>query len=1034
MSPPSLHPEGLDSQDSVDLPSTSILQPSTFFDEEEQNAVPESAGLDSMDATMDRNQVDGNSDDESKDEQRGRTRTPRTVVSSSASTITNIPHTRSYTPDSTSAPTQSLEALHLNPNLESNLTLAHITSLPQSTILDYISAYRLARQRSFEEYVHPLLAPAQTVVPEPRNHILSNAKEDSGSRLSSISATGSMPELVPGPERRHYHYQDSVGQSTSPRWRYPLPEPLSPSPTTWVPGSGLPLPSPYGSRVSGNGQHITLTGGQDNMVRERVEQETSLRALRISPLSIAEPENRASTGIDSESDLQAQIQVQSARLREASPDSRAGIRDILTRLVTRSLANQAQEQVRGVNIDDRVEAASSSTSQAADPELRDSTLPVLTYDQDGTTLFPHLWTFPDSLNNSDSSVQEGIDADTAARRARSGLPALPVETPVLESRSSPNLEPANTYYTANPLAPDRSGINRSLFRIGVLVRNARQRYLYELQERREIASTSPEVPAVIETQNAHPSVQELLVDLEAQIGGIRDQISGTTLMRPEAPSGDGRNSEVEDSGVGINFDTDLTRPLSRQSSIENYEDAEPSMAEQLAAYQLARNHPNPESTIMNRNISRNISPHDDSEIPDYSGILAGYQNDLANVTTRIQIARRRAELRPGEARFRAYLSTENRDISPYERENSNTLTRAPHLRPSTSYENLRLERQLAALSPVAARDTIPARRRTLSSRAQRERGAANARRIEMLQKPAISVFEHLVKWQLYLEHAATRIDSRITNSIEDVSGIPRSDEEILAACSASTSYGFREILRLVREDGLDAREAWHYVLLWKDYLSESPIDEYHEALGLCPMDVFMNVVIQGLNRGFGDWKMSEQCKRECIKYLVTRTSYYPFPSAETIDAASAFGDVTSQALRECFDSEINLRDEEWDMLAALKNERYSTARILHLARNIARGIAKLDTIDLKPPYDESNNAQRKDIFHRLKLEEIVLAGQCGILSTREHEAFSMEGSSVERVLVEYMLKWELVPEERDQMFQAFDGGASLESLMSSRQR
>ncbi|KAF7948247.1 uncharacterized protein EAE97_003658 [Botrytis byssoidea] len=321
----------------------------------------------------------------------------------------------------------------------------------------------------------------------------------------------------------------------------------------------------------------------------------------------------------------------------------------------------------------------------------------------------------------------------------------------------------------------------------------------------------------------------------------------------------------------------------------------------------------------------------------------------------------------------------------------------------------------------------------------------------MLQKPAISVFEHLVKWQLYLEHAATRIGSRIpedwgsrvgrytlippytsAHSIEDVSGIPRSDEVILADYSANTSYGFREILRLVREDGLDAREAWHYVLLWKDYLSESPIDEYHEALGLCPMDFFMHVVIQGFNRGFVDWKMSEKCKRECTKYLGTRTSYYPFPSAETIDAASAFGDVTSQTLREYFGSEISLLDEEWDMLAALKNERYSTARILHLARNVARGIAKLDTIDLKPPYDELNNAQHKDVFHRLKLEEIVLAGQCGLLSTREHEALSTDGSSVERVLVEYMLKWELVPEERDRMFQAFDGGASLESLMSSR--
>ncbi|TGO59839.1 hypothetical protein BOTNAR_0155g00110 [Botryotinia narcissicola] len=1044
MPSPSRHPEGLDSQDSVDLPSTLILQPSTSFDEEEQDAVPESAGLASMDATMDRNPVDGSSDHESDVEQRGRTRTPRTVVSSSASTITNILQTGSYTLDSTSAPTQSLEALHLNPDLEPNLTLAHITSLPQRTIIDYISAYRSARQRSFEEYVHPSLDPSGTVAPGPWNHTLNNADEDSDSSSSSIAATSSMPELVPGPERRRYHYQDSEGQSTSPRWRYT--------------GSGSPSPSPYGSRVRGDDQHITLTGGRNNMAREWVEQETSLRSLRVSPLSTTELENEASTGVDSESDLQAQIQIQiqSARLREASPDSRAGIRDILTRLVIQSLANQVQEPVRDVDTGASIAPANASTSQTVGPELRDpspgnatSRPPVIEFNPDGTISFPQRRIPLNPLNNTDSSVQEGINADTASRRARSGLPALPLETPVLESHSPPNLEPANAYYTANPPILNRSEINRSLFRIGVLVRNARQRYLHELQERREMVSASP---GVIESQNARPSVQVLLVDLEAQIAGIRDQISGTTLTRPGAPLGDGRNTEVEDSVVGVDFDMHSRIPQSQQSNIEDYEDAEPSMAEQLAAYQLSRNHPNPESTIVNHNISRSISPRDDSELPDLSGILAGYQNDLANVTPRIQIARRRAELRPGEARFRAYLSTENRDISPYELENPNTLTRAPHLRPSTSYENLRLERQLAALSPVAARDSIPAYRRNVLSRAQRERDAANDQRIEMLQKPAISVFEHLVKWQLYLEHAATRIGSRIpedwgsrvgrytliptsssTNFIEDVSGIPRSDEVILAAYSANTSYGFRKILRLVREDGLNAREAWHYVLLWKDYLSELPIDEYHEALGLCPMDVFIHVVIQGLNRGFGDWKMSEQCKRECIKYLVTRTSYYPFPSAETIDAARSFGDVTSQTLREYFGSEISLLDEEWDMLAALKNERYYTARILYLARNVARGIAKLDTIDLKPPYDESNNAQRKDIFHRLKLEEIILAGQCGILSTREHEALSTDGSSVERVLVEYMLKWELVPEERDRMFQAFDGGASLESLMSSRQ-
>ncbi|TGO30545.1 hypothetical protein BPAE_0005g00200 [Botrytis paeoniae] len=917
MTSPNSVPQGLNSQDSIDPPSTTILQPSTLFDAEEQYTVLESAGLASVDATMDRNQLDGNSDDE--------------------------------------------------------------------------------------------------IAPESQSHTLNGADEDSDSSSSSTSTSWSMPALAPGPERRHY--QDSAGRSTSPHWRHPLVAPLSPSPTTWRPGSGMPLPSPYGSRVSGDDWHITLTGGQDDMARNTRERETSSQARIIGPSSTAELENEALTGRDSDIDLQAQIQIQSDRLRQASPDSRGRIRDVLIRLVTQRLANQAQEPASDADRSDPIEAANPSTSQAADPELRDpnsgnatSILPVLTFNQDGTISFPQRRILLNPVNNSASSVQERVNAVNAARRARSGPPSLPLETPALESRSSPNLEPDDTYYAADPPAPNRSGINRSLFRIEISVRNIRQRHLSELQERREIASTSPEVSS-------------------SQIGGMRNRILGTDLTRPETPSNGGVNAELEDAGVGIDLNMGLTRPLSRQSGIESDEDAEPSMAEQLATYQISRNHRNPELSNTNHNMPRKISLHDNSELPDLSEILDGYQDDLSNITTRIQLARYRAELQLGEARFRAGLLTESRDISAYELENPNTLTRALRLRPSTSYEDLRLERQLAALSTASARDAIPARRHNLLPRAQRELDAANAYRIEMLQKSAITVFDHLGKWQLYLENAATRIDSHVpeewcsrlgrytltpastsAHSIEDVSGTIRSDEEILTAYSANTSYGFWEILRL------------------------SPIDEYHEALGLCPMDVFMHVVIQGLNRGFGDWKMSAKCKRECIKYLVTRTSYYLFPSAETIDAASAFGDVTSQTLREYFGADINFLDEEWGMLAALKNKRYSTARILHLAKNIARGMARLDTIDLKPPYDESNNAQRKDIFHRLKLEEIALAGQCGILSTREHQALSTDESSVERVLVEYMLKWELVPEERDRMFQAFDGGASLESLMGSEQR
>ncbi|TGO85434.1 hypothetical protein BPOR_0396g00060 [Botrytis porri] len=950
---------------------------------------------------MDRNQADGDlneqGENEGEYEQRGRSQTPRARTLSPVSVATDIPSNGTFTPDSTSVPTPPLEALNLNPNLEPNLTLAHITSLPQTTILDYISAYRLARQRSLEKYVHPLLDPSQTVAPEFPNHILNDADDNSDLNSSSTSTPWSMPALVTGPEQsrlQRSHSQNFPGQSISPHWRH-HPAALSPSPTTWRPGSGLPFPPPYETRVNGDDRPITLTEGQDNVARNRRDREISPRAHRIDPSSIVELENEEPIDVDSESVLQVRIQVQSQRLRQASPVSRDRIRGVLTRLVIRRLEDQAREEGRNFNTENHIEAGNVWTSQTADSRPRDlssantvSRPPVLTFNQDGTISLPQDRVLLNPLNNTDSSVHERIDADTGARR-----------------------------------------------------------------ERRELASASPEVTSVVEAQDIYPSVEGLLIDLESQVRGMRNQILGTDLTRPEILSGGGVNFGMEQSGVEIDLDTILTRPPSQPSYVEDVEDAEPSMAEQLAAYQISRNHPNPESSNTNRNTPRAISPHDNSELPDLSQILTGYQDDLSRITTRIQLARRRAELQLAERRIRAALPIESRDISPYNLENPHTLTRAPRLRPSTSFEDLRLERQLAALSPASARNTIPAHRRTLFSRAQRESNTATVRRAEMLQRPAITAFDHLGKWQLYLENAATRIDSHVpeewcsrigkytlipssssTNSIEDVSGMSRSDEEILAAYSANTSYGFREIMRMVKEDGLGAREAWHYVLLWRDYLSESPIDEYHEMLGCCPMDVFMHVVIQGLNRGFGDWKMSEKCKRECNRYLLTRTSYYPFPSAETIDVARTFGDVTPESLREYFDSDISFLDEEWDMLATLKNEGYATARILHLAKNIARGIAKLETIDLKPPYDESNNAQRKDMFHRLKLEEIALAGQCGMLSAREHQALSADESSAEHVLVEYMLKWELVPDERDRMFQAFDGGAPLESLMSSRRR
>ncbi|KAJ8065790.1 hypothetical protein OCU04_006453 [Sclerotinia nivalis] len=146
----------------------------------------------------------------------------------------------------------------------------------------------------------------------------------------------------------------------------------------------------------------------------------------------------------------------------------------------------------------------------------------------------------------------------------------------------------------------------------------------------------------------------------------------------------------------------------------------------------------------------------------------------------------------------------------------------------------------------------------------------------------------------------------------------------------------------------------------------------------------------------------------------------------------SFGVVTVQSLRDYFGSRLVLLDEEWNSLAALKNKNYSTARILYLAINFDLACAKLDTIAVKPPFDESENAKREEIFERLIVEELLLAGPRGALIARENQALSADEMSAEYRLVEYMLERSLVPEERNLIFEAFDRGVSLERISEVR--
>ncbi|KAA8568305.1 hypothetical protein EYC84_007341 [Monilinia fructicola] len=320
---------------------------------------------------------------------------------------------------------------------------------------------------------------------------------------------------------------------------------------------------------------------------------------------------------------------------------------------------------------------------------------------------------------------------------------------------------------------------------------------------------------------------------------------------------------------------------------------------------------------------------------------------------------------------------------------------------------------------------------------------------DVIMSPPSNVEGLLTKWHFHVEEAATRLDGAqeedfsqrlgiytlvpdSEDELEDVSRTVRSNDETFVAYSQALSPGVQKILRMLREDGLPADEAWLYVLLLQDFLREWPIDPYFDAFGFVPAELWMLGKFHKLNTGFGNWIMSPTCIMGCVKYLLTHTQYPPFPSTALLEAAKNIEQVTAVTIRNYFGDNLILSDDEWLKLAALYVEGYSIARILQLATNYGLACAKLENSDICPPLDGSEVANRENMFERLRLEELFLAGPFGVYSERDQRALAADENSSENELLMGMWDTSTEPEKRAILFRAHDRGVSLQRINLAR--
>ncbi|KAJ8065789.1 hypothetical protein OCU04_006452 [Sclerotinia nivalis] len=725
---------------------------------------------------------DRNNEHEQEQEQRGRPRTRSSDHPPNSTTTNNNPSPNPSPPIPTSPPLPiSIHPPPPSPNHTATETNTHTprpftsisppsTQITTQSIREYIDAYQFMRRREFERrcMVRDSLVPDSFSVLGGGGLVGEGEGDGDGERF--VSESDSHSDVVASQQEVGFDHREPdnapfmsapapVGRTSRLRHEDQNPQDVGSA------GIGPPPSEFYASRR----ERGNLQGQHQN---PQVEQEPANGSVGIESLP-AGTQNPASArqnlrpipifGPESWNELASE-----ARDRSTSPLAR-----------NNAPTDPPPIQTRNIHQEDTIVSAYPYSPHPAfsaqrpingNPYTQDSSSQGLPPADDDSTLShaQRRW-FSASMNESTLVFSERSDVLTSLAQAQTQTQA-----PEFESNSTRG--PEDPFLAIPPPRP-RLDIGRSLLRIEERIEDLGQRYSFEVMERRHVAETegSVEQLAVINRQNVYPSIADALFRLQRDLNRVREVVHRTAETRSVSPSSEGEGMGVGESGFdrGGAFMRSWS-PVSVWGDNQNTQSVTP-MREQLGTFQMdtQNNEFNPRTYISRdvlpherniafpdpshrhmpaetnnpiTNISRNISPHerrDTSPHPPQPRISTDHANEIANIEARNRASAERTEHEIARMRWTVGPPQPNRSsILPHEenvrnasrstprvpnqtsREASDAMNgimnpHTPRLRPSTSYENLRLQRQLAALLPSNTQNdgtsqTPPAPRARLS--------------------------------------------------------------------------------------------------------------------------------------------------------------------------------------------------------------------------------------------------------------------------------------------------------------------------------
>lgn len=254
--------------------------------------------------------------------------------------------------------------------------------------------------------------------------------------------------------------------------------------------------------------------------------------------------------------------------------------------------------------------------------------------------------------------------------------------------------------------------------------------------------------------------------------------------------------------------------------------------------------------------------------------------------------------------------------------------------------------------------------------------------------------------------------------------VGNTDEETLAIYSQSLSNQLQEVIRLAVDDGLDAAEASHYIMIWQDFISEWALAPWHDVDAFAFVPARMLIFQSQLNSGFGAWKPSIRYCHRSKEMLRSYAQYEHFPSAEILERSATFGSISKEKLIEYLGQDLNLLDHELDIFAGLMTIDISAARILQLATHFNTICSTIE--DIRQTNFPQLTAQGFREMTRIRLihEESVVSGSMEALSERDLQALSADDESDEYKLMSMLYLMQQRPSERNCCFMALDRGVS----------